>query len=46
MMLNETIGLLVLLDLNVIDNETALTEFLRMAASNIRHAIWLGNMVK
>ena len=38
---SKTIGLLVLLDLNVIDNETALTEFCRMAASNIRQAIWL-----
>ncbi|OCH57715.1 sigma-54-dependent Fis family transcriptional regulator [Vibrio lentus] len=45
----KTIGLLVLLDLSVIDNETALTEFCRMAASNIRHAIWLeqyGQMIK
>ncbi|EVU19032.1 sigma 54 dependent transcriptional regulator domain protein, partial [Vibrio parahaemolyticus V-223/04] len=31
---SKTIGLLVLLDLNVIDNEAALTEFCRMAASN------------
>ncbi|AUI87858.1 sigma-54-dependent Fis family transcriptional regulator [Vibrio azureus] len=37
----KTIGLLVLLDLSVIDNEAALTEFCRMAASNIRQAIWL-----
>ncbi|WP_234493943.1 sigma-54-dependent Fis family transcriptional regulator [Vibrio maritimus] len=36
-----TIGLLVLLDLSVIDNEAALTEFCRMAASHIRQAIWL-----
>ncbi|OBS95894.1 sigma-54-dependent Fis family transcriptional regulator [Vibrio lentus] len=45
----KTIGLLVLLDLSVIDNETALTEFCRMAASNIRHAIWLeqyGQVIK
>ena len=35
---SKTIGLLVLLDLNVIDNEAALTEFCRMAASNIRQA--------
>ncbi len=38
---SKTIGLLVLLDLNPIDNETALTEFCRLAASNIRHAVWL-----
>ncbi|MEZ8382108.1 sigma 54-interacting transcriptional regulator [Vibrio splendidus] len=46
---SKTIGLLVLLDLSVIDNETALTEFCRMAASNIRHAIWLeqyGQVIK
>ncbi len=38
---HNTIGLLVLLDLGVIDNEAALTEFCRMAASHIRQAIWL-----
>ncbi|MGF1751789.1 sigma-54-dependent Fis family transcriptional regulator [Vibrio cionasavignyae] len=46
---SKTIGLLVLLDLSVIDNETALTEFCRMAASNIRHAVWLeqyGQVIK
>ncbi|MCK6263546.1 sigma-54 dependent transcriptional regulator [Vibrio sp. ZSDE26] len=45
----KTIGLLVLLDLNVIDNETALTEFCRMAASSIRQAVWLeeyGQVIK
>ncbi|MGF1727571.1 sigma-54 dependent transcriptional regulator [Photobacterium nomapromontoriensis] len=46
---NKTIGLLVLLDLSVIDNETALTEFCRMAASHIRQAVWLeqyGQVIK
>ncbi|EPQ8263639.1 sigma-54 dependent transcriptional regulator [Vibrio alginolyticus] len=46
---SKTIGLLVLLDLNVIDNEAALTEFCRMAASNIRQAVWLeqyGQVIK
>ncbi|NMT19209.1 sigma-54-dependent Fis family transcriptional regulator, partial [Vibrio parahaemolyticus] len=46
---SKTIGLLVLLDLNVIDNEAALPEFCRMAASNIRQAVWLaqyGQVIK
>ena len=46
---SKTIGLLVLLDLSVIDNEAALTEFCRMAASNIRQAVWLeqyGQVIK
>ncbi|MFB9134088.1 sigma-54-dependent Fis family transcriptional regulator [Vibrio olivae] len=45
----KTIGLLALFDLNVIDNEDALTSFCHMAANSIRQAAWLeqyGQMIK
>lgn len=38
---HNTVGLLVLIDLKVIDNEAVLTEFVKIAASHIRQAIWL-----
>ncbi|NOH72438.1 sigma-54-dependent Fis family transcriptional regulator [Vibrio pectenicida] len=46
---DKTIGLLALFDLNVIDNESALTAFCHMAANCIRQAVWLeeyGHMIK
>ncbi|WP_114783726.1 sigma-54-dependent Fis family transcriptional regulator [Vibrio tetraodonis] len=46
---SKTIGLLALFDLNVIDNESALTAFCQMAANSIRQAVWLeeyGHMIK
>lgn len=45
----KTIGLLALLDLSIIDNESALSAFCQMAANSIRQAIWLenyGHMIK
>ncbi|MUJ22068.1 GAF domain-containing protein [Aliivibrio fischeri] len=44
-----TVGLLVLFDLNVINDEASLTCFCQMAATNIRQAVWLekyGYMIK
>ena len=46
---SKTIGLLALFNLNVIDNENALTAFCHMAANSIRQAVWLeqyGQMIK
>lgn len=46
---NKTIGLLALMDLSVIDNESALTAFCHIAANSIRQAFWLeeyGHMIK
>ncbi|WP_299015052.1 sigma 54-interacting transcriptional regulator [uncultured Photobacterium sp.] len=45
----KTVGLLVLFDLNVIDDEAILTAFCQIAATSIRQAVWLeeyGHMVK
>lgn len=45
----KTIGLLALLDLSIIDNESALSAFCQMAANSIRQAVWLenyGHMIK
>ncbi|SKA61905.1 sigma-54-dependent Fis family transcriptional regulator [Enterovibrio nigricans] len=45
----KAVGLLVLFDLSMINNEAALTAFCQMAATSIRQAIWLeqyGSMVK
>lgn len=45
----KTVGLLVLFNLNIIDDEVSLTGFCQMAATNIRQAVWLetyGYMVK